>query len=1197
MRKNVRLATLLVLTSLGVFLRSDAVDIQLLDTARNGAAVQWTTSTLWEGGRAPDQATDDVQLYVSGNTKSFAVQFPAAALELHSISDSTEGGATYVRFNGANRLSVAQMSDYDNVIPFGLYWKNAWQSLKPGAGLNFTGTVDEPTLLDRFFIFNLPCLGVPSETGVAKVGSIAGRGMMVKDGAGELQVNGPVGVDSGFFLDEGTLTFSSDVETSAENPAPNALFRLDASKTDSRMEEVRGGRTYVTNWTDATGNGFYAYDDGLEKNGILAGCPYLSERTANGRALMDFGPYVRFTEGQRETHPAGALKWSAQSKQVREVFMAVAMNSCEKSGTSDPQPAVIGDYSKMDFMMNSTTNNLFAGYASVAVRAGDVRVNGTPTPATDYEVDPLAFHVISIKTRSACTGGYLGLDRTTARGGFLLGEVIVYTNELTEAERRQTIAYLKGRWLDSAVQQTERLEWGVGTIVASAGTAVEVPEGKTMRVKRVSARSADGLVKEGAGTLSVERMDPPEAPVRVAGGSVRFADRLGAASTVGLPTDPAWHFDASDEDSFTYDNGNQIATWHDVRAVSSVVATPLVGGAVRTTDASPTGLAAVDFGTTIGTDAPRFGYEAKPVYEGFVVWKSQASSGLAQPFSAKSLTDWNRTSAKVLLSGGTCYPHALYTLNGVPFNPTDTSFGTLGGDSDWCVVHFSSEIPMTVDAIACYGKNDKGGGCQIGELVGYGRPLTDRERRDAEAYLMQRWLGKAHPDNETWCGAITFDDGVPAVIDTDRDIAPVSITAGASALTKVGSGTADIGALDAGFSTVAVSEGELETVIPLLREAVYHFDAADTNTFDMTANGDGSYAISTWRDVRQNGKQATADLTYCLTNPVYRVSDGTDGLLAGSGYVDFGAPCGNVSGLTPKISTNKTSASFTLGDGCMSVMEIHMVWADNGYDSAAKKYGVPVGNNKNGAEQSGFLRYGNELNYKGYNNMLVDARLNALAVDATKEKKSATFDVISYVVTNHAGTLTSGIVRAFANDRNTTVGGVCLAEVILFETIQTPERRSAIDDYLLKKWRGIGEGASFADPTSFSVAEGATLRIDGLALPKVASVSGAGKVIATSLAVEALTLDCASATQAGLKMSGAFELPAAGTVRVTVPNAELKGVTRIPVLTAKSLTGVSNVANWTVENLSGVRKRLSLSVEGNTVYLNVTPLGLMLIFR
>lgn len=1196
MKKNVRLAALFAFASLGAVLRSGAEDIQLRSTARNGTAVQWTTSALWEGERVPDQATDDVQLYVPGSTKSFAVQFPDAALELHSISDSTEGGATYIRFNGANRLSVAQMSGYDNVIPFGLYWKNAWQGLKPGAGLNFTGTADETTLLDRFFIFNLPCLGVPSETGVARVGSIAGRGMMVKDGAGDLQVDGPVGVDSGFFLEEGTLSLLSDVETSAENPAPNALFRLDASKADSRMEEVRGGRTYVTNWMDATGNGFYAYDDGMEKNGVLAGCPYLSERTVNDRTLMDFGPYVRFTEGQREARPAGALKWSAQSKEVREVFMAVAMTSCEKSGTSDPQPAVIGDYSKMDFMMNSTTNNLFAGYASVAVRAGDIRVNGTPTPATDYEVDPLSFRVISIKTRSACTGGYLGLDRTTARGGFLLGEVIVYTNELTEAERRQTIAYLKGRWLDPMVQQTERLEWGVGTVVASAGTVVKVPDGEKVRVKRVSAQSVDGLVKDGAGTLSVERMDPPEAPVRVTGGSVRFADRLGAASTAGLPMDPLWHFDASDGDSFTYDNGSQIATWHDVRAVSSVVATPLVGGAVRTADASPTGLAAVDFGTTIGTDAPRFGYEAKPVYEGFVVWKSQASSGLAQPFSAKSLTDWNRTSAKVLLSGGTYYPHAIYTLNGVPFNPTDIAFGALGGDSDWCVVHFSSEIPMTVDAIACYGKNDKGGGCLIGELVGYGRPLTDRERRDAEAYLMQRWLGKVHPDNQTWCGAITFDDGVPAVIDTDRDIAPVSITAETSTLTKIGSGRADIGALGAGFSVVEVSEGELTTVIPLLREAVYHFDAADTNTFDMTANGDGSYAISTWRDVRRNGKQATADLTHCLTNPVYRVSDGTDGLLAGCGYVDFGAPCGNLTKIG-NVSTNRTSASLSLGDGSESVMELHVVWADNDMDPATGKYGVPVGNNKNTSEQSGFLRYGNELNYKGYNNMLVDARQNTLAVDATKEKKSVTFDVISYVVTNHAGTLTSGIVRAFANDRNITVGGVCLAEVILFETIQTPERRSAIDDYLLKKWRGIGEGASFADPTSFSVSKGATLRIDGLALPKVASVSGAGTVVASSLAMGALTLDCASATQTGLKMSGALELPATGTVRVTTPNAELKGVTRIPVLTAKSLTGVSNVANWTVENLSDVHKGLSLSVEGNTVYLNVTSLGLMLIFR
>jgi len=1172
-----------------------ATDVQLLGTARATKAEQWTNTTLWEGGRAPNEATDDAQLYVSGNSKPFAVQFPNSDLSLHSISDSIDGGETYIRFNGAHRLSVAQLSGYDNVIPFGLYWKNAWQSLSPRAGLNFTGTTAVPTLLDKFFVFNLPYLGVSAADGLAQVGAVTGRGMVIKDGAGELQINGPIGVDSGFFLDEGTLTLSSVAEATAESPAPGAFFRLDASKADSRQEDVRDGRTYVTNWMDATGNGFHAYDDGYAKGEITAGCPYLSERTVNGRALIDFGPYVRFAEGQRAAHPAGALKWSAKSTQVREVFLAVAMTSCEKSSNNDPQPAVIGDAAKMNFMMNSTTNSLFAGYAAAAVRAGDVRINGTPVPATDYDGDPLAFRIISVKTRSACTGGYLGLERNTARGGFLLGEVVVYTNELTEAARRQTIAYLKGRWLDAATQQTERLEWGVGTVVAAAGTTVKVPADDVVRVKRVSMRGDDGLVKAGDGTLSVERMDS-SAPIRVAGGAVRFADRLGAAATTGLPSDPAWHFDAADADSFTYGAGDVIATWHDVRTGSYMVATPLVSGAVRTTGASPTGLAAVDFGTTVGAGGPRLGFETKPVYEGFSVWRFQSTSGMPQPFAAKGLNDWNRGTENVLLTGGTYYPHALFTLNGVPFNPTDTSFGDLGGDSGWCVVHFSSEVPMTVDAMSSYGKNATGGGCQIGELVGYDRPLTDRERRDAEAYLMKRWLDKPHPDNETWRGALAFDSGVPAVIDTDRDIAPASVSAAAAVLTKKGAGAADIGLLDGGFSSVAVTEGELETTLPLLGEAVYHFDAADTNTFDMVENGDGSYAISTWRDVRRNGKKTTADLTHCLTNPVYRVSDGTDGLLAGSGYVDFGATCGSLTKIG-NVATNKTSASFTLGDGSTSVMELHFVWADGAKDTTANKYGVPVGNNKNSSDQSGFLRYGNELNYKGFNNMLVDARLNAVAVDATKEKKTVTFDVISYVVTNHAGTLTSGIVRALANDRNITVGGVKLAEVILFETIQTPERRSAIDAYLLKKWRGIGEGAAFAHSTAFSVSAGATLRFDGLDLPKVASVSGAGAIVATSLATDSLTLDCASATQTGMTQSGAFDLPANGRVRVTVPASELKGVTRIPVLTAKSLSNVANVASWTIENLSGVRKGLSLSVDGNVVYLNITATGLMLIFR
>ena len=137
---------------------------------------------------------------------------------------------------------------------------------------------------------------------------------------------------------------------------------------------------------------------------------------------------------------------------------------------------------------------------------------------------------------------------------------------------------------------------------------------------------------------------------------------------------------------------------------------------------------------------------------------------------------------------------AVWTVNGQLINPFDESFGKMGGNTDWVVIHYASATPYVLQALCALGQSYGGGGA-VGEVVGYDRLLTDAERRGAEAYLMKRWLGKDHPDNVPWAGSLTFGADAEAVIDTACDIAPATLATSSATLTKKGLGTVTVGAI------------------------------------------------------------------------------------------------------------------------------------------------------------------------------------------------------------------------------------------------------------------------------------------------------------------------------------------------------------------------------------------------------------------
>ena len=1168
----------------------------------SGTVYPWDTAANWKDGYVPKSASDVVSL-ASGATKLMLTFNSQSVFSIDSIVDAPSN--TMFRFvygNSPSRITVRQMAGYCSYWPFAFWNNQNWTINCAYSGFNFTGDADEPSEINSYYLGTLPYFGVPAADGKARINRMMHKGMFVKEGPGELTVRGPVGPDSGAFAVGGSLVLDAEAETRDDAPAPGAFCHVDSSRNLHTFYDAESGRTYVTNWSDAAGNGFRAYNDNWKIYGsdTLYGAPCIASRTVNGRALVDFGKYRPKAQAPGDESPSAAMNWSAAASNVREVFMAIEM---AENLVSTSSVAPIGNSGACPFLMYSMTNGIFT--QNVALR-GDVRVNGAPFVAEGDQSDPFVVRVVSCKVPENVSADAFGRKANDGRGGFLLGEALVYTNELTEAERRQTIAYLKKRWLDASAYPVERSEWDLGDIAVSNAT-IGVEAGRTARVKRVQDTAAatglesDGIVKTGGGTLVVDRVVPSDTPITVEGGKVRFSNIAGTVPDDALPAGALINFDA-ESSSFDYDEGSDtdITAWYSLANSEKYVATNVVYGGVRSTcpkrvaSATPTGLHAVDFLSLDIKDAnttnPRYDFPAAPVYSGFIIWKNNYDKYYrAGHFCSDTIFLWDRAAGQILPYKNNAFGPTAgmnWRVNGLAVNPLDQTFAAMHGDGatqdcEWVLISFDSSVPVNLNGMARSRGGTSGGGCLVAALVGYSRPLADHERRAAEAYLMKRWLGKEHPDKTAWSGALAFGEGVENAVDTDVDIAPASVELSSSSFEKKGSGAFDLGTAVTNLSSVSVQGGRLTAELPgdFCEGALFHFDASKADTFDKTDNGDGTYSVVRWNDVRQNGVYAEPETTRCRAMPILTTAAVT-GLSSGMPYVDFG-PTSIASGGS---ATNDLSVSMKMNRAFTGVMELHLVYADNAIDG--DKIGMPVSYAVNTSDQSGFMRqYSKVLAYGGFQNMKCDTVLDGSTVAMTTKKPDG-FGVVSLVVTNHYGSLESGRIDGFANDRNLSFGGVKIAEVVAFDHVLDAERRTAIDAKLLKKWRGIGSGAYIrvAMPVA-NVAPGAEF---DLSIGEDAAVSF-GSV---SVVYDGSDAGC-------VRVAGAYDASSPCAVALSFAQGVRKvpGGTRVKILEADSLVNAGGVGSWTLALPAGSRASAHLVVDGNAVYAEFEYRGAILIVR
>ena len=146
---------------------------------------------------------------------------------------------------------------------------------------------------------------------------------------------------------------------------------------------------------------------------------------------------------------------------------------------------------------------------------------------------PRGMHLISVKSgrNDGFLGGFWGNQKYENRqGGDYLYETVVFTNELTAAERANVTQYLLQKW---GLQPNAGL--ANGKVEVAPGTTVEIVSDSGDTLPNIAVSGGGTMVKTGSGTLEAATFKTFTGAVRVDGGSllVPDAEMVGVTLTAG----------------------------------------------------------------------------------------------------------------------------------------------------------------------------------------------------------------------------------------------------------------------------------------------------------------------------------------------------------------------------------------------------------------------------------------------------------------------------------------------------------------------------------------------------------------------------------------------------------------------------------------------------------------------------------------
>lgn len=1077
----------------------------------------------------------------------------------------------------------------------------------PGAAVYFRATDSYAPHL-RYMTGTLPFTYFVPTAGKIQIDNVLGGGRFRLNAAdanyqGAVEFTASPGGETSPYLNGGALILHG-ATTSAETVLARAALHLDATAADTLAFDGQ----YLDGWTDPV-KGITVVPEG---SGNYR--PTVTNDFANALPAVNFGRFSGVVQygNNCQTNNGKYATWAGQPARLRlpqsltgvkELF--VVWRDWYRS--QNPSYFVGTDVAADNvFHRTQGGNGLFATTAATSqIQQGETRLNGQRVLAGQGINSYANVYVASASVGADCAGGKveyvgggMGLFTTEMqnKGGLAIGEIILFTETLTPAERRAVNAYLKQKWLAGR----DAADLDLGTLTAVNGTTVEVVEG-TSEIAELDMVADATLVKKGAGDLVIGQLTRDNITFDVQEGRVilkRSAKPLEDidVTTYCPPADAYLWLDATKSDSFEPKESTTVSKWNDVRGGKNeggafAYADPTVnksGGRVGVNativeGASPAGLSVFDTGTYgDGTTAAPFTMKVNNSEIGTELQEIFAVAKGPHHIFGGSKLDLSGIAATCILkdSYSSRYAEAsVATIDGVTVDPT----ACVNDQTNFQVFTLAASGGIAWNGLA----HDRGdastaGGCQYGEILVYSRRLTSDERREITSYLMKKWLGKDHPD-----------------IVKSRSTAKAVISAGEMAAVS----------FDAAGEPVVLRKTDV--VGPLISASWAHYDATKADHF--TYDSGSTTRIRTWYDDNKESGRAmvngTQDQMPSRSNVVVNAGKSMP-------VVDFGPAY---------VSTDKTLACNLKMNSAQinnDTTEIYLIHADTDSDGVTGLFGADRGTVP--AEMGKYLwkRDGRKL-LSSASTALVNGtiRVDGQVADRTYEPTVGEFHLYTFIPT--MGVCATDFAHTFYGGTERHTGGARYGEVLFYKgETHSASDQAKIEAYLMKKWFDQGYGpacdlgalALTGETMQYADAGGScayvlsalsgygTLDVGANAVSDVAALSPTGGLTVEAGAVSladplALNVAFTSPDAWGcVNVDGSVALPQQATVSVTVPNdVKPQAGLLYPILTATILTG--DISNWTLNVSCAKRPDARLVLKPNGVYLEFIPPGMLLNIR
>ena len=652
-----------------------------------------------------------------------------------------------VRLAGSGAFVLEQLdADADITVPPSVQLSYSSATVAPGARLVLTRDNDQqvlPVTIDGHACIIEPFAGVRAVTNVlfgGKLSSAETQTYRIRSGT-DLSYR----IDRADESWRNILTFWLDPTNLSRQVI---LDYTSTNATNPRIElihDAREGQTYLLqNNYQRTSTG------GQGGNWHKSDSPFMyrASKTVNGedRPYLATGNYNsgsarRFYFGQEGVKP-----YASASISSKFVVMAVSVTGgggkalvkdnrasdscifarCDKATTPTIDMPIFTNAAFTTWLdgvqVDPTTSKLKTGWQIVAFRTGGEKLAGIGYPHSNYQEG----------------------------GGFDYGDVMVFSEELTDAQRRDVERRLSEKWgiplatddapSSVAVGGTSALTIGAKTAVAPVGVfsgsiALEPGASLSVGVHTAVPTAADiaeiaGRVNwfdpdaEGALLFAETKHEHPEISALLdrADGDVEGHWLMyGSGSRYPWLNESSRHFEAP------------VRKWVDF---SYANADDGMGNTLRYRptphDKDGNNDTTVNYSNNVQTvctvyDSCRFGTPFSDKLDG---------TGLVKRRSAISDPIWP-SGTSTILTGGKQY------LNGAEVDGTKTAFG---GKAEVFSFTTSGDFPLLCMGHYSTSQKTTNGGEILGESIFFSRVLEDAERQKVEAYLMAKWLGTSTGD-------------------------------------------------------------------------------------------------------------------------------------------------------------------------------------------------------------------------------------------------------------------------------------------------------------------------------------------------------------------------------------------------------------------------------------------------------------------